>query len=310
MKSSIKIVDSAFGRGQYTSDGKNYQICCPKCGKGDVSKKKLHISVEDLKYHCWVCGIKGKNILFLVKKLRPDIDVGEIKTPKRFLKEEAEEEKVILPNNLIPIFRDTRDPDIKAVKNYLTRRGLTKKDMYRWRVMAASSGPYRRYAIFPSFDDLGSLNYYLGRSIDDHTIRYKNAKSKKSKIIFNEIDIDWNKTVYLVEGVFDAVKCPDNTIPMLGSALPKSGKLYEKLVRNQCDVVISLDSDSKLKALNIADELSASGCSVSVCFQEGAKDFGDMSKKDVNKALRKSLAHDKYNTLRHKIGIMRSGSIF
>ena len=67
---------------------------------------------------------------------------------------------------------------------------------------------------------------------------------------------------------------------------------------------------ASLKALKIADELSAAGCSVGVCFQEGKKDFGDMSKKDVNQALKSTLAHDKYNTLRHKIGIMRSGSIF
>ena len=93
MKSSIKIIDSAFGKGLYTSDGKNYQIACPKCSKGDSSKKKLHIDVEDLKYHCWVCGIKGKNILFLIKKLRPDIDVGKIKTSKNIIQEEIEEEK-------------------------------------------------------------------------------------------------------------------------------------------------------------------------------------------------------------------------
>ena len=309
MKSSIKIIDSAFGKGLYTSDRKNYQVSCPKCKSGS-SKKKLHISVEDLKYHCWVCGLKGKNVLYLIKKIRPDIDVGNLKNFVKKNEEEAEEEKLCLPNSLVPIFRETRDPDIKAVRNYLLKRGLTKRDFYRWRIMAASSGHLRRYAVFPSFDDEGNLNYYLGRSIDEQNIRYKNAKSKKSKIIFNEIDVDWNKTVYLVEGVFDAIKCPDNSVPILGSGLPKSGKLYEKLVRNQSKVVISLDADSKTKALKIADDLSAAGCEVSVCFPPDERDFGDMNKNEVSKILKNSYKHDTYNTLRHKIGIMRSGSIF
>lgn len=310
MKSSIKIIDSAFGKGLYTSDGKNYQVSCPDCKKSGSLKKKLHISIEDLKYHCWVCGLKGRNILYLVKKIRPDIDVGVIKSFNNHVEIKSQEEKVFLPNNLVPIFRETRDPDIKAVKNYLLRRGLSKRDLYRWRAMGASSGPYRRYAVFPSFDSLGCLNYYLGRSIDDQTIRYKNAKSKKSKIIFNEIDIDWNLPVYLVEGVFDAIKSPDNAIPILGSGLPVGGLLYEKLVRNQCSTIISLDSDSKTKALKIANDLSRAGCEVKVCFPPDERDFGDMSKKEVRSILDKSSFYDKYSTLRHKIGVMRSGSIF
>ena len=311
MNSSIKLIDRAFGKGTYTADGENYQIRCPKCCKPGSTKKKLHISVEDLKYHCWVCGIKGKNILYLIKKLRPDIDVGKIKSTQKTAQGEEEAElKIFLPDKLVPVFRNTKDPDINAVRNYLIRRGFSKRDMYRWRVLSSSSGPMRRYAVFPSFDSVGNLNYYLGRSIDDQNIRYKNAKRKKSKIIFNEIDVDWNKTVHLVEGVFDAVKCPENTIPMLGSELPKTGKLYEKLVRNQCDVVVSLDPDSKLKAFKIADSLSAAGCSIRVCFANEEKDLGDMSKNEVLEILKRSSYHNKYNTLRHKIGVMRSGSIF
>ena len=73
---------------------------------------------------------------------------------------------------------------------------------------------------------------------------------------------------------------------------------------------MSLDGDSKVKSLSIADDLSKAGCDVNVCFLTGEKDFGDMTKDEVNKILRTSSRHDAYNTLRHKIGIMRSGSIF
>ena len=183
MNSSIKIIDIAFGKGTYTADGENYQIRCPKCCKPGSSKKKLHISVEDLKYHCWVCGIKGKNILYLVKKLRPDIDVGNIKSksPKIINQPTEEALDLTLPKNLIPVFRESKDPDVRCVKNYLKRRGLSSADMHRWRIMTATSGEYRRYAVFPSFDSFGKLNYFLGRSIDDTVIRYKNAKNQKCR---------------------------------------------------------------------------------------------------------------------------------
>lgn len=311
MNSSIKIIDIAFGKGVYTADGKNYQVKCPKCGKASSGKKKLHIDVDDLKYHCWVCGIKGRNVLYLAKKTRPDLDIGDIKVARKKV-EEIEEllPEVFLPKGLVPVFRETKDPDVRAVRNYLKKRGLTAKDMHRWRIMTSSSGEYRRYAVFPSFDASGKLNYFLGRAIDDEVIRYKNAKNKKSKIVFNEIDIDWTKTVYLVEGVFDAVKCPENTIAMLGSEMPKRGELYSRLVRNQCDIVLSLDSDCKDKAYSIADSLTRAGCTVRVVFPRGNKDLGDMTKREAFDVLSKAQSHTTYNSLRHKIERIRSGSIF
>ena len=310
MSSSIKIIDIAFGKGSYTADGENYQVRCPKCCKPGSSKKKLHISVDDLKYHCWVCGIKGRNVLYLVKKIRPDLDVGDIKASRKIKEVPNVEPDLILPKRLIPVFRETNDPDVKCVKNYLRKRGLSTADMLRWRIMTATSGEYRRYAVFPSFDSGGKLNYFLGRSIDDTVIRYKNAKNKKSRIVFNEIDIDWKKRVYLVEGVFDAVKCPDNTIAMLGSELPKKGELYSKLVKNQCDITLSLDADGMSKAYDIADQLTRAGCDVRICFPKDQRDLGDMTKEEALQLLSEASSYNSYNSLRHKIGKIRSGSIF
>ena len=309
MSSKVKIFDQAFGKGAFTNDRKNYQVRCPECGK-ESGKKKLHIKLDDLRYHCWVCGLKGKNVLYLVKKVRPDIDVGNIKSAKVVNNVCEDIPPVILPDGLVPVYRSTRDPDVKAVKNYLSKRGMSLADMYRWRVLASSKGQFRRYAVFPSFDDLGELNYYLGRSIDDAGFRYRNAKRKKTSVVFNEIDINWSKHVFLVEGVFDAVMSPDNTIPIMGSELSKSSLLYERLVRNQSSVTISLDADARDKMYKIAKLLTNAGCSVRVATYDGERDLGDMSKVDVSAIMKNSLPYNEYNGIRHKISFLKSGSIF
>ena len=249
--------------------------------------------------------------MYLVKKIRPDIDVGKIKNvSSTSLTEEDIQEKVTLPKNLVPLYRKSSDPDVNAVRRYLLSRGFSMKDIFRWRVQTSTSGPYRRYALFPSFNSEGDVNYFLSRAIDEGKIRYKNAKSKKSKIIFNEIDIDWTKPVYLVEGVFDAVKCPENTIPMLGSEISKPSALYEKLVRNQCKVIISLDSDAQTKAYKASKMLSSSGCEVYITESSADRDLGEMSKQEVLSILRRASRFDSYDMIRHKISDLRSGSIF
>jgi len=309
MSSNVKIFDLAFGKGTYTRDRKNYQVKCPECGKSG-EKKKLHIKLDDLRYHCWVCGVKGKNVFYLVKKLRPDLDVGRISLPKKEDIEEDDQKEVVLPAGLFPIYRDTRDPDVKAVRNYLLKRGMTVSDMYRWRVLTTTNGTFRRYAVFPSFDSTGCLNYYLGRSIDDAVIRYKNAKKKKTTIVFNEIDIDWKQPVCLVEGVFDAIKSPENTIPIMGSELSKGSLLYEKLVRNQSSIVLSLDSDAREKMYKIGKLLTSAGCSVRLTTYTGDKDLGDMKKSEVAQIMKDAKPYDDYSSIKHKIEFLRSGSIF
>ena len=51
--------------------------------------------------------------------------------------------EVSLPRNAYLLYHDVKDPDLLAVKNYLKKRGLTKRDFYRWRIMATSCGRHR-----------------------------------------------------------------------------------------------------------------------------------------------------------------------
>ena len=96
------------------------------------------------------------------------------------------------------------------------------------------TGDYAYRIIVPSYDIEEELNYFVG--------------------IFNESRIDWEKDVYLCEGVFDAFFLP-NPIPMLGKML--SNKLFENLYEKvQGDIHICLDGDAWDNALRLYHNLN------------------------------------------------------
>ena len=176
--------------------------------------------------------------------------------------------------------------------------------------MYSSQRQYRRRVIIPSFDVDGKLSYYIARSIDKNRIpKYLNSKIPKNEIIFNEIDVDWRDPITLVEGVFDAMKCADNVIPILGSSLSKSSKLYHALIKNSCDVTLSLDPDLKEKCYHIAKNLAKDGCKVSIAFAPEKTDLGELDKAQASSVMKNKVAYDPMNALRQKIKNIKSGSI-
>ena len=310
MDNSFKIkslVVKAFGNGDLSRDKINFAVKCPSCG-GSSNKRKLVIRLDDSRYHCWVCGIKGKNISSLLRKYRPDLadSLGKLK-PK---KQEEEQHQVKLPPGFVHLASYSgKDPDLAAVVNYLRSRGLNKADIFRWRMISYKTGQFRRRVVIPSFNDQGEINYYVARAIDNKGPKYRNAKSKKKNIIFNEVDIDWSQPVILVEGIFDAIMSPENAIPILGSYLSKDSALYQKLVSNQSTVYLSLDPDMKDKSYKIAELLEKAGCSVFMSYAPAGKDLGDMKKTEVRDLLKNSEPYSREFSLYHKISKIKSGSI-
>ena len=305
------LLDISFGRGRASRDGINYELPCPSCDDRRSEKKKLIVRLDDFRYHCWVCGIKGKDIWRLVQKIKPQLADQLPKGIKKItqVSNVEYEESIELPAHLVPVFWPSKDPDVVAVKNYLIKRGLSIENIARWRVMTSKTGRFRRHAVIPSFDLDGNVNYYLGRAIDDVTMKYRNAKISKKNVIFNEADIDWTRPITLVEGVFDAIKCPENTIPILGSSLAKSSRLYQKIVAKQSNVIISLDPDLKTKAYDLAERLLTDGCTVFVTFAPPGKDLGDLSFKAAKRIIDTSTRYTSYVRLTHKIGSISSGSL-
>ncbi len=307
-----KAVEAVFGRTSVSSDGINCAVSCPSCNENKKVKLKLVIRLDDGRYQCWVCGIKGGNIAYLASKYRKNADELFSVFGKKIKKDQDESPELLqLPSESSFLLKSTRDPDQKAAVRYIKSRGLNRTDVYRWRMMYSPSRSHRRRVIVPSFDIEGKLNYFISRSIDeDRKPRYVNSRVPKNDIIFNEIDIDWKRPIVLVEGVFDAMKCGENVIPILGSTLSKKSRLYSELTRHASEVTLSLDPDLKQKSYTIANNLARDGCTVSISFAPLNLDLGAMQKQEARKIISNGAAYDPMNALRLKIKNIKSGSVF
>ena len=316
----VSALKAAFGTLELSRDGEDVSVKCPKCAKPGSSKKKLVINLNKGMYHCWVCGIKGRNVISVVRMASPSHadheifkkwskgskthdesnihgDVPEaLKIPKGFR---------LLGDNL-----SAKDPDIRGAIRYCRKRGLTDREIWRYRLGTCTTSQFRRRVIIPSFDNEGVLNYYSARSIDpENKYKYLNAKVSKKDIVFNDLNIDWNKELVLVEGPFDLMKVRMNAGCLLGSHLPEDSLLFKKIVRRQTPILLSLDDDAIHKMHKIAKDLTSYGVKVRyVCLPPG-RDVGDMEMGELENVSQSAVGWQHKHQLFSKIGEIRSGSL-
>ena len=103
-------------------------------------------------------------------------------------------------------------------------------------------GYYKDRIIIPSYDENDKLNFYITRTFKDDAYKYKLPKADKSEIIFNEKNINWNSTVYIVEAYFEYTTIPINTIVLLGKSLQDN--ILSKLIKYKPNVIIMLNPDA------------------------------------------------------------------
>jgi DNA primase len=233
---------------------------CPECDEGR-HKGNLEVNYHQHVYKCWSCGdvnsTKGplgklfdqygnKNQKKVYKVLQPEDD-----KPK-----ERKIPKLKLPESFT-LFKDSNPiyPVRRQAYNYLKQRGITDEMIDRYGIGFCDSGSHKGRIVVPSYSLTGELNYYIARSWDPNTrAKYKNPEAEKDKIIFNESLVDWEKDIFLVEGVFDGFFLP-NSIPMLGKHM--SSLLFDSLYnKSKGDVTIALDGDAWKDALKLYDELN------------------------------------------------------
>lgn len=313
----ISFVEKTFGKGVTARSGNDIAVTCPICK--DSKKKKLSISLTNWSFHCWVCGEKGHTIVPILRKCFSRETTNYFR--QKFLNqraekeaEEQEEEKSFeYPDDFVPIVNvlDSRNPNVRAVISYLRSRDLKDSDLYKYRVGVTPKGRDPRRVFFISLDADGEENYFVSRSIDEKARqRYVNSTVDKTKIVFNECEIDWDEPVFLVEGIFDKIRLGKNSACLLGSTLAESSLLFRRLVENECSVVLALDSDATEKSNKIADSLIKYGCNVSILPLLDSKDVGSMSKDQIEKSLLSLRQWNGKTSLLSKIGMIRSGSMF
>jgi DNA primase len=312
----ISLIESAFGESSLANSGKNVSVVCPVCkedSRASSKKKKLSICLEKGIYHCWVCESKGKNVASFAFKNASIDNQTKAKLSEAFnLQQEVEKEKEIvirLPSDFRLLYLDSTRQG-KIAKRYLHKRGCNPDDLLRFKIGISNESEYVNRIIIPSFSEDMKLNFFLSRSYDENSIRkYKNCDGKKTEIIFNEHLIDWKKPVVLVEGVFDAIKSIENTIPILGSWIDESHYVFQKIVKNNTPVVLGMDPDAIQKTIKMAKNLASFGVDVKIC-KHKEKDFGDMTKEEVKFYIENSKKYEISDRIEYLIKNISSGSIF
>ena len=310
-----------------TKDCPEIAIWCPFCKNPNKNKLKMIVNVEKYLFHCFVCNKKGKSISFLIKILNEKyysesknyfsdnhIQINDEWSEFLNLINEVEvievEEKVEIPEGFLLCATQTnsKDPDIRDVVNYAINRGCNQHKMWYLRLGVSQHPKFRRSLIIPSFDENGEINYYTCRRIDALTTdmsKYINCHASRVKIIFNELNINWNKPLTIVEGPLDLLKTNDNSTCLLGSSLPKDSALFKKIVKNNTPVILALDHDAYNKSLKIAEDLLQYNIDVSIIDTSNSKDVGDMSIEQFKNLYNNSCKLDENILLLNKISLIK-----
>lgn len=229
---------------------------CIECDE-DRGKGNLEVNVNKSVFHCWSCGISGPlKKLFDLYATKKQKKLFSILVPDEVSEQKEKKIKLKLPEGYTK-FSDSnpRYPPHREALNYLYSRGITDEMISKFGIGYTMQGDYSGRIIVPSFDGDGNLNYFIGRSWGkSKKFKYKNPIAEKDKIIFWENLINWEKDVYLVEGVFDGMFL-ENSIPMLGKHLSVLlfNTLYDKL---KGDIIIVLDGDAWKDAVKLYRELN------------------------------------------------------
>ena len=295
----IRFIESVFGSGKLARNSKNFDVRCPICAPKDPTKKKLAILLEDDRCHCWTCGYKSASLAPLIRKYAGLEKLAEYRDKfmseaqkawkSRCLVIDADEpQQLTLPKDFrLLAVASGSDPDVRAMKRYLTERGVSERDLWYFKLGYSSEFRWQRRIIVPSFDAQGKLNYYVGRTIDkNRKPKYDNPDVDKLPVIFNELNVDWTQRLVLCEGAFDMFKCGDNAVPLLGSDLNEESALFNSILVHSTPIAMALDADMWMtKTPKIAKKLAEYDIDVRLVDTRPFSDPGQATKVQFKEAL-------------------------
>lgn len=266
----VELLEDILGNYKMHNDYKGQiSFDCPVCSHeikglddGD-GKGNLEINYKIGVYKCWSCGETHDthgSLYKLVKRYgtKKQLQFYELMRPEDVDQPQKITKIAKLPNEFISF--STASAGLKLTHHYrqahayIKKRNITDEMLKKHNIGFAYDGLFANRIIIPSYDINGKLNYFVARSYLSKTkMKYKNPDVQKETIIFNEHLIDWNRTIYLVEGAFDSIFV-DNSIAMLGKVMGEF--LYSKLYANAKEIVIVLDGDAWQDAQKLYHKLN------------------------------------------------------
>lgn len=254
----IDILESFLGDARrHNEDTGQVSFDCPACSydackpNGD-GKGNLEINYHRNIFRCWVCsdvnGMHGVIMKLLKRYATPKIIRNYLLVkPDANTVNNLEKEEIIvtLPEGFKPLSKCTnKDYKYGEAMRYLNNRGITNDIIEYYNIGYITSGDYFNRIIIPSYDSYGELNYFVARWFSNqyNKLKYINPHAEKEDIIFGEDKLNYDATIYLVEGAFDHIVVP-NSVALLGKYITDRfmEQLYDKANAN---IVILLDDDA------------------------------------------------------------------
>lgn len=289
----FEILEDIFGDYKNHNDYRcQVSFDCPVCSydikgleRGD-GKGNLEVNYKYGVYKCWVCAETHDTHGSIYKLIKKYGTPKQLKKYELLRPEDTEDstkrvyKQVKLPKEFVA-FKDASiglklTPQYKQALAYIKKRNITDLMLQIYNIGFCYSGLYENRIIIPSYDEEKRLNYFVARSYLSKTkLKYKNPEAQKEIIIFNEHLINWDETIYIVEGAFDSIFIP-NAIPMLGKFM--SDHLFKKLYENAKKIVIVLDPDAWNDAERLYHRINCGKLmgKVWIVKLEGDKDIADL----------------------------------
>lgn len=304
---------------------------CPFClninHKGNEHPNRLYIGKNNMKFHCYNCGVEGIFLKFAAKierlsfrnlfdkylgegvfeslpdKLSEFLDEQDVKR-----KVDQEFPNLEMPKEFIDIWGRAQ-PKYKQAYQYMINRGMTVEgrqiyrnldirycDSFDYKTPSGKIHTINKRLIFPIYWQ-GKMVGFQGRDITGLSqLKYYISEGlPKRRIIYNYENIKNAETIVIVEGIIDLIKCwHNNPICVFGSFLSNEQLILLQSLPNLKNIVIGLDTDTKIpdkkgniKYNKLVDQLKPFWNILEIEIPEG-KDLGDCSFKEASLIINKA----------------------
>ena len=265
-------------------------------------KPKLQINVSTQKWHCWISNTGGHSIYSLFKRINVNRELYAELKGIFFVPSKVTDDKVevaVLPKNFIPLWKSKRSLYRGHALKFLKDRGFDNYDIKKYKIGFCEDGLYQHRIIIPSHDENGMLNYFVGRSFMESSMKYKNPNVSKDVVGFDYY-IAWSEPIVLCEGVFDAMSIRTNAIPMFGKKPSRKllMKIFEKKVKT---IYIALDDDARKDAFRLSEFFSDFGIDTKVVDLPKDKDPNDLGFETMSNLIAKTMSSSFSDTIQARL---------